>query len=147
VADLEKVVALNAEPTSVRAAQARLKRLGGPRTTLPPPVITVYLQYVAPEDRPTLEKLRAAIVKQGFKVARIEYVQDARTYGDVRYVPQDATVAFSIGALVESTLADSGYDVRIEHIALRQPEARPGRVEVWVPRLSLPRPSPRQQKK
>jgi tetratricopeptide (TPR) repeat protein len=136
--DLRKVVALNADATSVRAAQARLERLGQPRETQTPTQTTVFLHYADTNDREVMGKLRASLTGAGYRVLGIQYVEGARTAGDVRYVPQDVRMAANIATLVERGLADAGYDVPMSPIALNMPQAKAGRIEVWVPSLSAP---------
>jgi len=140
VADLQKVIALNADSNSVRAAQARLSRLGANRPVPAPASTLVFLQYLDPADNAVLKKLAAALESGGFKVAGVQLVKDGRTTGDVRALPQDARAAASIEMLAESALADAGYDVPLGRITLQTPGAKPGRVEVWIPPLSLPAP-------
>jgi tetratricopeptide (TPR) repeat protein len=138
IGDLRKVVDLNADATSVRAAQARLERLGQPRLTPAAAQATVFLHYTDQSDRMVMNKLRAALTGAGYSVAGIQYVEGARTSGDVRYVQQDLRAASSVATIVERTLADTGYDVPMSPLQLNTPRAQAGRIEVWVPSLSVP---------
>jgi tetratricopeptide (TPR) repeat protein len=145
IADLRKVVDLNADATVVRAAQARLTRLGAAPTSAPAPTV-VYLHHVDSYDAPVMEKLRTVLTANGFRVAGIQRVPRGQTSGDVRHVAQDATIAAKIGTIVESALADAGYPVTMQTITLTQATARAGRVEVWIPPLSLPLPRKQMKK-
>ncbi|HWP06789.1 MAG TPA: hypothetical protein VNN72_13645, partial [Polyangiaceae bacterium] len=143
IQDLKRVVSSpQADPTTLQAADARLKKLNvAVGATERPTTVKqyVYIQYSRASDAKAVESLRGAIGKR-FTVQASDLVQSASTSGDVRYAfAEDQRSAEQIASLVQTSLASQGFVLRISVIKLSQksfPNARLGNIEVWLPPLS-----------
>ncbi|HEX5100441.1 MAG TPA: NB-ARC domain-containing protein [Polyangiaceae bacterium] len=143
IQDLKRVVSFpQADPTTLQAADARLKKLNVAVDAAERPTAVkqyVYIQYSRAADAKAVQNLRSGIAKR-FAVQASDLVQSASTSGDVRYAfPEDQRSAEQIAWLVQTNLASQGYVLHISVIKLSQksfPNARPGNIEVWLPPLS-----------
>jgi len=142
IQDLKRVVSSpQADPTTLQAADARLKKLNVAVDSTERPAQVrqyVYIQYSRAADLKAIGNLKTALAKR-FAVQTADFVPSASS-GDVRYAfPEDQKSAEQIASLVQANLASQGYVLRISVIKLareRFPNARPGNIEVWLPPLS-----------
>jgi tetratricopeptide (TPR) repeat protein len=141
VTDFQQVIKLSTDPLEVRAAQARYDKLVGQKA-IPNRQTTTYVHYQSPMDVKLAEDVARALTARGFRADKPQLVSsDQPTAGDVRFQPQDRSAALTIVEIVQDTLADRGYRLRLKPIAFaadRTQALRPGRVEVWLPPLVAP---------
>jgi type II secretory pathway predicted ATPase ExeA len=104
----------------------------------------VYLHTSNPEDFRAIEEVGAALRKEGYVVRDIRFTTNS-TQGDVRFFfTGDRQAAQRVKSVVESELQTRGYSRRlqlIERDGRRFRFAAPGKIEVWLPPLSQPRPN------
>lgn len=101
--------------------------------------LAVFLQIVDNRDRGLANRIGDALKAQGYKVEGAELAEHAKTAGDIRFVAGDAASARDLKASVERALATAGYelDLKLQELSpAKFPDARPGRLEVWLPPLS-----------
>jgi tetratricopeptide (TPR) repeat protein len=167
IADLKQAANVTTDDLTVRAAQARLTRLGAAPSTAPQPA-TVYIHYQDRKDGATAESIAKRLSARGFTVAGTELVpaEKAKTSGDVRFLPQDQSAGIAVRSAAETALADEGYNLKLQSITLSAkvapadanagsgkippvpsgrtpPVAKAGStIELWLPSLSAPAPPP-----
>ena len=104
----------------------------------------VYLHTSKPEDFRAIENIGAALRSEGYVVRDIRFTTNS-TQGDVRFFfTGDRRAAERVKSVVESELQTRGYARRLqllERDGRRFRFAAPGKIEVWLPPLSQPRPN------
>ncbi|HEY1234035.1 MAG TPA: AAA family ATPase [Candidatus Binatia bacterium] len=104
----------------------------------------VYLHTSHPEDFRAIEDIGAALRGEGYVVRDIRFTTNS-TQGDVRFFfTSDRQAAQRVKNVVESELQTRGYWRRLqllERDGRRFRFAAPGKIEVWLPPLSRPRPN------
>ena len=148
-ADLRRALDISSDEKTRLSAQQQLKRLGvaiGPEAA----TRSVYFHFTGPEaDRKVATVVAAEVGRtlgRSLKVAGVQAIAGGRTNGDVRFVitedkdqtARDERAANEVARATETALAQAGYRLRLQTIALEEarfPEAKPGRIEVWLPPL------------
>jgi tetratricopeptide (TPR) repeat protein len=150
VKDFERFLSLTTDPTRRLAAETRLDALtprvtsGPPKPAVRPTVTkaTVILRYADPGDGGAIAQIARLMGQSGtLNVPAPELMKGKMTItvAELRYVQGDDRFAKDVRAAAEAALAKVGYLTRLEFRVLdqkRYPDARRGRLELWLPPLS-----------
>jgi hypothetical protein len=98
--------------------------------------VTVYLHYRKPRERQVVDAVADVLTAFDYRVVDKRLVTQPTT-GDVRFFhAADRSAALHVKAVVDNVLAGRGSTETLavlERVG-RFPDARPGLVEVWLPR-------------
>ncbi len=144
IADYQSVLRLPADEASINTAQERLKVLG---RASPPKQPTsgaprVAIQFSDGADAARAEALRSALAGAFAKKAVLLPVEktSVQSNGETRYFFEaDRALAESVSSEAEAALSRMGFrqPLKVTFRSAREyPTARPGLVELWLPRLS-----------
>lgn len=150
VRDFQRFLALSTNPNDREAAQTRLRALAPRDTSIttvrpspqPTPVAktTVYLHYADPGDSSAVSEIAREMARaKTLRVPPPQLSDRNLTVAELRYVSADERFAKDVLAITDGALAKVGYRSRLEPRVLdpkRFPNARAGRLEVWLPPLS-----------
>lgn len=136
-ADFRAVVSRGGNPALAAAANIELARLGKGRVTATR--LRVTFNYTDPADASLVEQLAFSLSKE-VDGSRPELRTQA-TSGDIRFFfPRDQPAAAALKVQAESALAALGTQLSLATIYLdakRYPSAQPGRLELWLPSISV----------
>jgi Novel STAND NTPase 1 len=95
-------------------------------------LITLYIQFAPERDRPTVEKLRGQLLDAGMNVPAIDF-QTGNYPNEIRYFFRtDSAISVAAANRIERSLADDGRRVDLRVVRPRSPNAREGRIELWI---------------
>lgn len=142
-ADFRVVLAsTGASPQAQEAARARLAALGAAPTAAVaerrPEQTRVFLHVADPRDRRVATAVMKALAERRFAPQGVEVVKVSVTNPETRFfLREDERLARVVREVAESTIATSGYNVRLDvRFVTPRRAVEPGTIEIWLPSLS-----------
>jgi tetratricopeptide (TPR) repeat protein len=142
-ADFKIVLAsTGASPQAQEAARARLAALGAaPAVAVAerqPEQTRVFLHIADPRDRRVATAIMKALAERRFAPQGAELVRVSVTNPETRFfLREDERLARIVREVAESTIATSGYNVRLDvRFVTATRTVEPGTIEIWLPSLS-----------